>query len=599
MEHTQDELQNVENLIHNVAKAIGGAMSDYKDVMFNFSEQQLRDYLGTEVINTLVEWMPSGKSLLTKARLISYIDKIHGLDIFKKDNFRKDLLLAGTEKEIEDISIHCLTKSERYGASPRELVEVISKKPWGQNKVTLYLIKLWNLPVDILESEKGDDIFKNFLAAGERFYELLDYQYFIKQQAMNVLTSGNILQRMLVHMPTGTGKTKTSMHIIVDYINFHLHKSGIVIWVAHTKELLLQAFSTFEEIWGHLGDGEINAYKFWGSLNSEEDEISDGIVFCGLQKLMSIAKNNSVMMEKLKLNCRLIVFDEAHKAAANETKKVIEELMQMKVGYPDRHLIGLSATPGRTTEFSYDNDLLVHMFGNRLIRIDANILNQVNLGRLQALNTIAETNIIKYFQQRQILSKLTVERLEYEKNYTEEEIKKIKRELAYIRNSDTDFSAKQLKVLANNKNRNLGILKRLRILNHEQMPTIVFACNVLHAKMLAAMLTVDDIPNSLVLGDMDPIKRKAAIDNFKDRTSKVNIIINYDVLTTGFDSTNIECVFITRPTKSVVLYSQMIGRGLRGPMMGGNKECLLIDVKDNIEAFDSEEAFQHFDDYWN
>ncbi len=38
-------------------------MSDYKDVMFNFSEQQLRDYLGTEVINTLVEWMPSGKLL--------------------------------------------------------------------------------------------------------------------------------------------------------------------------------------------------------------------------------------------------------------------------------------------------------------------------------------------------------------------------------------------------------------------------------------------------------------------------------------------------------------------------------------------------------
>ncbi len=55
----------------------------------------------------------------------------------------------------------------------------------------------------------------------------------------------------------------------------------------------------------------------------------------------------------------------------------------------------------------------------------------------------------------------------------------------------------------------------MRILNHEQMPTIVFACNVLHAKMLAAMLTVDDIPNSLVLGDMDPVKRKAAIDNLR------------------------------------------------------------------------------------
>jgi len=574
-------------------------MPDYKDVMFNFSELQLREYLGAEVINTLVEWMPSGKSLLTKARLISYIDKIHGIEIFKKNSFRKDLLLAGTEEDVEKVSVHCLTKVERQGASPRDLVEIISQKPWGQNRTTLYLVKLWDLPVDFLNTSKSDDTLENQVSAGERFYELLDYQYFIKQQAMNVLLSGNILQRMLIHMPTGTGKTKTSMHIIVDYINFCLHKKGIVVWVAHTKELLLQAFSTFKEVWGHLGDGEINAYKLWGDIDLVDNHIIDGIVFCGLQKLISMAKSDPDMMEKLKINCRLIIFDEAHKAAATETKKVIEDLMQMKADYPDRHLIGLSATPGRTTEFSTDNDLLVHMFGNRLIRIDANILNQVNLGKLQALNTVAETNIIKYFQQRHILSKLNIERLEYVKNFTEEELKRLREDLAFIRNNDTDFSAKQLEVLASNKNRNLGILKRLRILNYEQVPTIVFACNVLHAKMLAAMLTIDDIPNSLVLGDMDPIKRKNAIDSFKDKTSKVNIIINYDVLTTGFDSTNIRCVFITRPTKSVVLYSQMIGRGLRGPLMGGNKECLLVDVKDNIEAFDSKEAFQHFDDYWN
>lgn len=574
-------------------------MADYKEVMFNFSEQQLREYLGGEVINTLVEWMPSEKLLLTKARLISYIDKIHGHEIFKKNSFRKDLLLAGTEKDVEEISIQCLSKIERHGLSARELVEVISQKPWGQNRITAYLVKLWKLPMDVCESIRSDEIFENKVSAGERFYELLDYQYFIKQQAMNVLLSGNILQRMLIHMPTGTGKTKTSMHIIVDYINFCLHKKGAVIWVAHTKELLQQAYSTFKEVWGHLGDGEINAYKLWGNIDLEDCELLDGVVFCGLQKLMSIAKNKPELMAKLKVNCRLIVFDEAHKAAAPETKRVIEDLMQMKDGFPDRHLIGLSATPGRKTEFSADNDLLVYMFGNRLIRIDANILNQVNLGRLQALNTVAETNIIKYFQQRHILSRLKIERLEYEKNFTKEELKSLKQDLAYIRNKDVDFSASQLEILASNKNRNLGILKRLRILNYELIPTIVFACNVLHARMLAAMLTIDDIPNSLVLGDMDPIKRKASIDEFKDRTSKVNIIINYDVLTTGFDSTNIGCVFITRPTKSVVLYSQMIGRGLRGPLMGGNQECLLIDVKDNIEAFDNKEAFQYFDDYWN
>ena len=78
----------------------------------------------------------------------------------------------------------------------------------------------------------------------------------------------------------------------------------------------------------------------------------------------------------------------------------------------------------------------------------------------------------------------------------------------------------------------------------------------------------------------------------------IDIIINYEVLTTGFDSKNIRCVFITRPTKSIVLYSQMLGRGLRGPMMGGNENCQLIDVDDNLQAFDNETAFSHFNDYW-
>ena len=95
---------------------------------------------------------------------------------------------------------------------------------------------------------------------------------------------------------------------------------------------------------------------------------------------------------------------------------------------------------------------------------------------------------------------------------------------------------------------------------------------------------------------MDPYERKKSISNFKE--GKVNIIINYEILTTGFDSTNIKCVFITRPTKSVILYSQMIGRGLRGPKMGGNDTCLLIDVKENLISFNENKAFKHFDKYW-
>ena len=270
----------------------------------------------------------------------------------------------------------------------------------------------------------------------------------------------------------------------------------------------------------------------------------------------------------------------------------------MPQGYENRALIGLTATPGRTTKDSYDNNLLTNMFGNKLIYIDSDILNQINYGKLKALNTVAETNIIKYFQERRILAKIIPQRLAYRQEFSEQELKTLKGALKDLGYDDKEYTDEQLKVLARNKNRNLAIMKQLRQLQVEKKPTIVFACSVDHARMLSAMLTLEGISNSLILGEMNPVERKSAIEVFKKKDSGVDIIINYEVLTTGFDSKNIKCVFIARPTKSIVLYSQMLGRGLRGPLMGGNEECTLIDIDDNLQEFDNETAFSHFNAYW-
>ena len=313
---------------------------------------------------------------------------------------------------------------------------------------------------------------------------------------------------------------------------------------------------------------------------------------------MSIAESRPELFERLKIDCRLIVFDEAHKAAAKQTQRIINNLMRMPEGYENRALVGLTATPGRTTEDSYDNNLLTNMFGNKLIYIDSDILNQINLGKLRSLNTVAESNIIKYFQERRILAKMKPQRLVYKKDFTNKELDILSSSLRDMGYEDKEYTSEQLKVLARNKERNLAIMNQLRQLYLEKKPTIVFACSVDHAKMLSAMLMIEGIPNSLVLGEMEAMDRKRAIDTFKNRNSGIDIIINYEVLTTGFDSKNIECVFITRPTKSIVLYSQMLGRGLRGPLMGGNEECILIDIDDNLQAFDNETAFSHFNDYW-
>ncbi len=575
-------------------------MSDYIDYMVKFSQSDLRGYLGEDMVDLLVEWMPNGDTLLTKQKMVSMINSLYGTSILRNKQFRKDLLQSMKESDIFEIRDVCLSGNERNQKDPLKVIEIIANKPWKKNALTEHLLKLWNVPETVLDKEKDTTVIENeILAPDEQFYELLDYQYYIKQRGLNNLNSEHLLERMLVHMPTGTGKTKTTMHIITNYINFTIKKQGIVIWIAHTTELLQQAYDTFESVWKHLGDGKINAYKLWGTKTIENiNQPLNGIVFLGLSKLMSIADSKPALYERLKRDCRLIVFDEAHKAAAKKTQKVIEGLMRMPAGYENRALIGLTATPGRTTEDTYDNNLLTNMFGNKLIYIDSTILNQINLGRLKALNTVAETNIIKYFQERRILAKMKPQKLTYKMDFSEKDIKTLSSALRDMGYDDKEYTDEQLKVLARNKERNLAIMSQLRQLYLDKKPTIVFACSVDHAKMLAAMLTLEGIPNSLVLGDMEPMDRKHAIDLFKNRKSGVDIIINYEVLTTGFDSKNIKCVFITRPTKSIVLYSQMLGRGLRGPMMGGNEECDLIDIDDNLQAFDNETAFSHFNDYW-
>ena len=573
-------------------------MSKYQDLMFRFSRESLKEHLGKDTVDVLIEWMPAGDELLTKRKLIQMITYLYGVNILKSRSFRKDLLLAMETRDIYKIRDDCLSPAEKQINEPRILVDVISKKSWGNNRLSKYLLSLWEYPSDIFAREAENMAVKYTVNVGEQFYELLDYQYLIRQRILNNLNSGNLKERMLVHMPTGTGKTKTTMHTISNYYAFSLKNSGAILWVAHTTELLQQAYDTFVQVWSHLGNDTINVYKLWGSRTISDDQPIQGVVFCGLAKLMSIKETNVSLFARLKRDCRLVVFDEAHKAAAPQTKRVIEELLRMPQGYENRALIGLSATPGRTTADSYDNNLLSNMFGNKLITIDASILNQVNLGRLQALNAIAEENIIAYFQRRHILSKIRTERLQYRTEFSEAELKRLNNVIQDMDFENADFTPAQLKILASNADRNRVIMERLRRLNNDEVPTIVFACSVNHAKMLSAMLTIEGISNSLVIGELDPVSRKKAIDSFKDKTNKVNIIINYEVLTTGFDSKNIRCVFITRPTKSVVLYSQMLGRGLRGPLMGGNEECLLVDVDDNLAVFNNENAFTHFNDYW-
>ena len=63
---------------------------------------------------------------------------------------------------------------------------------------------------------------------------------------------------------------------------------------------------------------------------------------------------------------------------------------------------------------------------------------------------------------------------------------------------------------------------------------------------------------------------------------------------------SIRTIVIARPTSAIVLYSQMIGRGMRGALVGGEESCRLVDIRDNFINFgEVSDVYTYFSDFWN
>lgn len=208
----------------------------------------------------------------------------------------------------------------------------------------------------------------------ERFFELLDYQYVIRQKILYQLRRDKRLTKMLVQMPTGTGKTKTTMHTLVNYYVNDLNSKGLILWLAHTSVLVEQALDTLTKVWAVLGKGGANIYRLYGGYNFSGD--SNGFVFSTFDKLLSLKKANSISYDFIKNNVSVIVVDEVHRAVAPKIKECLKDLMVL-YNNCDRKLIGLTATIGRSNTEVSENYKIVDMFDGNIIKIDVNILNKI------------------------------------------------------------------------------------------------------------------------------------------------------------------------------------------------------------------------------
>lgn len=378
----------------------------------------------------------------------------------------------------------------------------------------------------------------------------------------------------LVHMPTGSGKTRTAMHIVATMLQRQPQR--LIVWLAQTSELLEQAASEFEKAWSALGDAPATLFRFWGNHDPDIQNARSGFLVAGFGKLHALYKRDPNLLLSLGDRACLTIVDEAHQAIAPTYRDLIGSLFEKK---PANALLGLTATPGRTwNDRNADSELAEFFHGNKVI-----------------LEIEGYDNPVDYLVADGYLAKSNFSTLNSDAGLVLSETDLT--ELA----SDVEIPEGILARLAEDHQRNIRIIEKIEDMSQRHSRIIVFAASVRHAHLIASILELRGTTSFVVTGNTDPITRERILTRFKGDDPNPVVIVNYSVLTTGFDAPKTSAALIARPTKSLVLYSQMVGRAIRGVRAGGNAEAEIVTVTDpNLTGFgDVAEAFTNWEDVWS
>lgn len=396
---------------------------------------------------------------------------------------------------------------------------------------------------------------------------LFDYQHDAMKQIEKYLVEDG---RAMLHMPTGAGKTRTAMRIVASHM--FKQKPSLVIWLAYNRELCEQALEEFTDTWKHVGDrSAVKLIRFFGNRNPDvllETEDHGGVfLVAGLSKMRNAAKQNLNFLAKLRGRASMVIMDEAHQAIAPTYKFVLDQLVTEN---NDVKLLGLSATPGRTE----NSDNLAKFFKRRKV-------------------TINDDDPVGFLIRNGYLAEPEVKQLPYNmEELTASESKKLVK--AY------DIPDEILEKMADDEKRNIMIIRAIEDLVIEKNKRIlVFGTTVRHARDIAIILAAKKYHAFYITNDTPPDVREKTIKDFSNDESDAKILCNFGILSMGFDVPKISAVVIARPTKSLVLYSQMVGRATRGINAGGTANCSIRTVVDSsLQHLIASNVFFYWEDAW-
>ncbi|ALR15841.1 DEAD/DEAH box helicase [Vibrio natriegens] len=332
----------------------------------------------------------------------------------------------------------------------------------------------------------------------------------------------------VIVLPTGAGKSL----VIAELARL---AKGRVLVMAHVKELVEQNHAKYE------------GYDLKGSVFSAglgRKETDQQVVFASVQ---SVVRN----LDAFKNQFSLLVIDECHRVPDDKNssyQKVITHLRELNPGIK---VLGLTATPyrlGMGWIYQYHTRGQVRTEEPRFFR---DCIFELPIRYLLDENFLTPARMMD----APVLS------------YDFSQLKPA--------NTGRYKEAEMDMVIDKAKRATPQIVEQIIQYAKDRHGVMIFAATVRHAQEIHGLLPEGQ--TAIVIGDTPTPERDAIIQAFKNR--EIKYLVNVSVLTTGFDAPHVDLIAILRPTESVSLYQQIVGRGLR--LSEGKSECLVLDYAGN------------------
>jgi len=533
------------------------------------------------------------KRQLSPEELLDLIVRTEGVELLarrprrigqQKTSIRRKLLEQLSVSELEDLFRNLRPARKPPSQEGRIITDLAAFKWTRGSSSMLELTRSVGLPPCFagLKGHRAEDIEE--IGPLPEYKELFPFQEELVRAVDGALRDES---RVMVSSFTGTGKTRIAIEQICQSFNEHGdEQEPMVLWVAQKVELLEQAIDTLREIWPYKGDGRaLHVLRFWGGRRFLEHSFPSGptIVFATSQQLIQRLPNieTDPFLRHLLASAFRVVIDEAHFALAKGHQEIIDQYVACR-GKENYELIGLSATPGRSDIVDpTESQRLAQLFRGCIVIPD--------------VNSVCGT-ALRWFQEQGYLSEL-----DHKQQRVQSQVAQTFGKLGIPHKieegmRDHEYSQEFLRVVGEDSVRNRAVLNVIRELHEEGRRILVFCCSIEQTEILQCLLKLHGIAAGTIHHKIDRRDRSGTIYRFKNRD--IHVLLNVEVLTTGFDAPDVDTIVMCRPTLSRILYEQIVGRGLRGREMGGTPRCLVVDFTDNFGRYQEPVAWGAFWEEW-